>query len=394
MEEHEQHVRLVLECLSQYGVLINPQKCVFGADSLGHHIDKTGISPLAEKVQAIRTFPQPHTQRKLREFIGMVNFYHRFLPQCAQLMQPLHALLSAPKDKAKKLSWSEQALVAFQDTKEALANATLLSYPKAEASTSLVTDASEIAVGAVLQQFIDNMWKPISFFSKKMQPAETRYSTFDRELLAIYLAIKHFSHFLEGRHFHVLTDHKPLIHALNTRSDRHSPRQARHLDYISQFTTVIRHVKGSDNVVADALSRIEINALLTKTPPVIDFPSMARAQLEDPQLQELWAHPPPSLSLEAIPLVMSNSSIICDTSTGTPRPVVPVTWRRTVFDSLHSLSHPGIRATQRLITARYVWPGVNIDVCKWARSCLQCQRSKVERHTITPIFPFTVPDFH
>ena len=86
-----------------------------------------------------------------------------------------------------------------------------------------MTDASDTAVGAVLQQHINGIWRPISFFSRKMTPAETRYSTFDRELLAVYLAIKHFRHFLEGRPFHVLTDHKPLTFALNTRSDRYSP---------------------------------------------------------------------------------------------------------------------------------------------------------------------------
>ena len=96
-------------------------------------------------------------------------------------------------------------------------------------------------------------WHPISFFSRKMTPAETRYSTFNRELLAVYLAIKHFHHFLEGRHFHVLTDHKTLTFALNTNSDCHSPCQACQLDYISQFTSTIHHVYGLDNVVADAL---------------------------------------------------------------------------------------------------------------------------------------------
>ncbi len=87
--------------------------------------------------------------------------------------------------------------------------------------------------GPVLQQSINGTWRPISFFSRKLTPAETRYITFDRELLAVYLAIRHFRHFLKGRCFHVLTDHKPLRHALHTRPDRHSPRQARQLDFIS-----------------------------------------------------------------------------------------------------------------------------------------------------------------
>ncbi len=231
-----------------------------------------------------------------------------------------------------------------------------------------------------------------SLFSKKMNPAETRYSTFDRELLAVYLAIKHFRHFLEGRDFHVLTDHKPLTYALNTRSDRHSPRQARHLDYISQFTSVIRHVRGTENAVADALSRIETNALLSGHPPVVDFTAMARDQAADPQIRALQSSPSSTLVVEAIPLANSSDPLLCDTSTGSQRPLVPLQWRRTVFQSLHGLSHPGIRATQRLVTTRFVWPGINADVRRWTRSCVPCQRSKIQRHTVAPLSPFPAPD--
>ena len=107
-----------------------------------------------------------------------------------------------------------------------------------------MTDASDTAVGAVLQQQIHGEWKPISFFSKRLKPAETRYCTF--ELLAIYLAIKHFQHFVEGRQFQILTDHKPLTFAFNTQSNKLTPRQIHHIDFISQFTIDVCHVSGSD----------------------------------------------------------------------------------------------------------------------------------------------------
>ena len=357
-------------------------------DILGHHIDSNGVKPLSEKVQAVRDFPQPQTPRQLREFVGMVNFYHRFVPHCAELMQPLYSLL---KQTSQTLSWTETALTSFQATKDALAQATLLSYPMPDAPTCVATDASNVAVGAVLQQYIGDTWQPISFFSKGLRPPETRYSTFDRELLAIYLAIKHFRHFLEGRQFHILTDHKPLTFALNARPDRHSPRQARQLDFIAQFTSVIRHVQGSDNVVADALSRIETNALITGQPPVIDFQAMAKAQKEDPQTRALQSSPHTALNVQAIPLQNSTDTILCDTSTGTYRPLVPSSWRRVVFNSLHNLSHPGIRATQRLVTSRFVWPSVKADVRRWTRSCTLCQRSKVQQHSVAPLTPFPMP---
>ena len=171
----------------------------------------------------------------------MFHWPHQLLPLLhttwCRVLHPLHALLNSIS-KFQELSWNDDTTAGFLATKEALADATLLVYPKPDAPTCVMTDASDITVGAVLQQYINGTWHPIFFFSK-MKPAETRYSTFDRELLAVYLAIRHFRHFLEGCQFHVLTDHKPLTFALQARPDRHSPRQARQLDFISQFTSTI-----------------------------------------------------------------------------------------------------------------------------------------------------------
>ena len=312
-EEHLEHVRQVLERLAKHGLLINPDKCIFGVpslDFLGHRVDKTGIRPLESKVEAIRNFPQPTSQQQLRQFLGLVNFYHRFLPNCATKLQPL---LAHPKDKSTPIVWNAQAVAAFATIKEALADATLLSHPKADAPTCIMTDASDVAVGGVLQQYIDGDWHPIAYFSRGLKSAETRYSTFDRELLAVYLAIRHFRYFVEGRQFHILTDHKPLVYALTTCSDKHSPRQARHLDFIAQFTADIRHVKGVDNIPADTLSRMETNALLDDSPPVIDFNAMAVAQETDPDIARLQssqsalrlkAHPNTVQWTNSLPLVL------------------------------------------------------------------------------------------
>ncbi len=225
-----------------------------------------------------------------------------------------------------------------------------------------MTDASDVAVGAVLQQYIKEQWCPLAFFSRTLKPAETRYSTYDHELLAFYLAIKHCQYFLEGRGFHVFTDHKPLIYALSSRLDWHSPRQVRHLDFISQFTSDIRHVQGSVNSVADALSRLSVNALHTSaSPPVMDFRELALAQVDDPELNKLREDS--SLWLKPIPLALADGlTITCDTSTGVLRPYIPMRLRRAIFDMLHSMAHPGIHATQRLVTSHFVWPGINSDV--------------------------------
>ena len=189
---------------------------------------------------------------------------------------------SSKKTRTSALQWTETATSAFANIKAALAESTLLFHPKPDAELSLMTDASDVAVGAVLQQKVNHVWQPLGFFSKRLQPAETRYSTFGRELLAVYLSICHFRHHLEGRQFFVLTDHKPLTYSLNHSLNRHSPREIRHLDYIAQFTTDIRHVRGPDNPVADALSRI---ATLTPSAQSIDFSAIALSQSTDKDLK-------------------------------------------------------------------------------------------------------------
>ena len=112
--------------------------------------------------------------------------------------------------------------------------------PAIDANISLSVDASATAVGAVLHQYINNTLQPLAFFSKKLQKSETRYSTYDRELLGIYLAVKHFKYHLEWRDFYINTDHKPIIYEFQQKPENSSLRQLRHLLYIAQFTTDIR----------------------------------------------------------------------------------------------------------------------------------------------------------
>ena len=391
-EEHKEHLRQVLDRLSEHGIIINLSKCEFGVKELnflGHRVNSQGIQPLPDRVKAVADFPTPTSLRKLREFLGLVNFYHRFIPNCASILGPLNSLLAA---KDHRLTWSEEATASFNSIKESLTMATLLTHPKPFAPTCIMSDASDTAVGAVLQQHIDGVWHPISYFSKKLRPAETRYSTFDRELLAVYLAIKHFRHFVEGRDFHVATDHKPLTFALATASDKYTPRQIRHLDYIAQFTSDLRHVTGPNNPVADTLSRNATSTLQSSQPLSINLQVLADAQAGDPEILALQNSSTTSLRLMSLPLPASTSTIICDTSTGTPRPIVPSSLRCAVFNAMHSLSHPGVRATEQLIKQRYVWPGMKKGIKAWTRSCQPCQRSKVQRHTTAPFSAFRTPD--
>lgn len=340
-QQHLEHLRILFKRLADNGLLVNPAKCQFGRneiDFLGHKISAQGAVPLSTKVDAIVKFTPPKTIKGLQEFAGMINFYHRFVPRAAQILQPLYKIMNG---KTKTIQWTPELMSAFNGAKQALANATMLAHPKPEASIGLTVDASDIAVGAVLEQRIGDAWEPLAFFSRQLRPPERNYSAFDRELLALYLAIRHFRYFLEGRLFSAFTDHKPLVSAISKISDPWSSRQQRHLAYISEFTTDIRHIAGKNNSAADALSRCTVSPVVNHLPGV-DFVALAEAQATDRSI-----YTGSSLQLAHVPFA-PNIELLCDISSGRPRPVVPPDFRRIIFDIIHGLAHPSIRSTRRL----------------------------------------------
>ncbi|GBN09928.1 Retrovirus-related Pol polyprotein from transposon opus [Araneus ventricosus] len=158
-ESHKSDLDLVFSKLSDHGIVVNPQKCVFGQSELkflGFLVSSKGISPLPEKVQFLKEFPLPKTVQELRRFLATLNFYHRFLKDAAKEQACLHGLV---KNKVKKdntpIAWTEDTRSAFESCKRLIAHATALSFPAADARLSLMTDASDFAVGAVLQQHVD-----------------------------------------------------------------------------------------------------------------------------------------------------------------------------------------------------------------------------------------------
>lgn len=385
--EHEEHLRLLFARMRDYGVLINRSKCVFGAPEvafLGYRISEKGTEPLDSKVRAISEFPIPKTVRELRRFLGMVNFYRRFLPNAAQIQAPLNALLTGSVKASHPVDITGNSLQAFKACKQSLCKAALLAHPECEAKLGLVTDASDTAIGAVLQQRKNGDWQPLAYFSRKLSPSQSKYSPYDRELLAIYESIKYFRHMLEATHFTVYTDHRPLCYAFHERKSNCSPRQYRHLDFISQFTTDIQHIAGKDNVVADTLSRVD------ELQAPVDLEKLANLQVTDPELAELLQGET-SLRLTKMNIPGSSTQIYCDTSTPTPRPFVPKPLRYQVFNCLHSLSHPGANATAKLVAQRFVWPLMRKNCREWSKACLTCQRSKVNRHVSSPLGTLDLP---
>lgn len=385
-EQHVDHLRQLFQRLKDFGMLINSAKCEFGRSSitfLGHKVSADGIQPLEDKVQAIKDFPEPKNIKELRRFLGMYNFYRRFIPGASAAQAPLNKALSGPKKKASQLiDMTPELKQSFLTCKDAISKAAMLAHPDPDAELALHTDASDSAIGAVLQQRVGGDWQPLAFFSRCLKPSQKKYSPYDRELLAIYDAIRHFRHMVEARPFIIYTDHKPLTNAFSSRRENCSPRQFRYLNYIAQFSTDVRFVAGQDNVVADALSRVE-----QITEP-LNFEGLAISQDQDPELQDLLRE---GCGLKLEKCKYGNTYVYCDTSTWKPRPYVTDAYRKQVFKVLHGLSHPGARATAKLVAQRFVWSGINKDCKRWTMECNDCQRSKTFRHTSAPLSPFSSP---
>jgi cleavage and polyadenylation specificity factor subunit 1 len=390
--EHEKHLSIVLERLQEHGVTINLQKSTFGQTKVkfvGHMVSADGIHPTPEKVQAIASYPRPTTIRNLRRFTGLLNFYHRFIPHLAELQAPLTNVYrtSSKKNDPTPVEWTDELNQAFELCKSTLSDSTRLAFPDSSSQLVLNTDASGTSIGATLYKVQkDDSKEPLGFYSSKLTPTQQKYSTYDRELLAVYSAVKYFRHFLEGRTFTIYTDHKPLTFAFNQNPEKATPRQFRYLDFISQFTTDIRYVQANENLVADALSRIEA---INSTPSLtfVTSDDLADAQKSDSQLQTLLSNAETSLNLQSIPY--AGRDIICDVSqSGSKRPFVPLSLRQRIFHQYHDLAHPGVKRTRHLISTRYVWPNLQKDVGEWTRSCITCQRSKISRHTSAPLSSF------
>jgi hypothetical protein len=415
LEEHLLHLQQFFQVLQENGLTISPAKCVFAVSSLkflGHMVDEAGITPLPRHVAAVQDCPPPTDIKQLQRFLGLINFNRRFLPAVARTLQPLTDLL---KGLPKVLLWSHAAEAAFVATKAALVAAVPLCHPAPQAVLSLAVDASDSHVGGVLQQKCKKGWQPLAFYSIKLSSAETRYSTFDRELLAAYLKIWHFRFLLEGRQFTLLTDHKPLVAAMTRITPPQLARQQRHLAFVSEFTTDLRHTPGSDNVVADALSRppqvMNVStkglqvlsapppALPSKLPPQpappppaadaqpIDFLELSFAQLSCPDVQDMLVSP----SLSVVSRKMGAADVLGDDSTGTFRPLLPAHFRAAAVWSLHNIHHPGVKASRRLVCFSFRWPKMGSFVSALVCNCLKCQKAKVHRHVSLQAAHIPVP---
>ncbi len=242
-----------------------------------------------------------------------------------------------------------------------------------------------------MQKKSKDHWQPLGFFSPKLTDTESRYSTFDRELLAAQAAIKHFHHFCEGHLFQLWTDHKPLVTALSHVSTPISPRQQRHLAFISEFNVQLLYLPGLKTVVADFLSRPPPpstgTVAATAAADPVDFEEMAAEQNRCPETQHLLG----STSLKLAFRQTGAQRLAGDISTGTFRPIVPLKCRKDIFSHFHKVAHPERLASRRIISSRFVWRRLSSDITTWARGCLAWQQGKIHRHTRLAPQPIPIP---
>lgn len=245
---------------------------------LGHLVPGAGIKPLPDSVVAIDQIKQPTNVKEVKSFIGLITFYHRFMPKLSETMQQLHELMAGPRTQRWRLIvWGAKEQQLFQQAKNALKMATLLTHHAPDSELRLVTDASDITIGTMVEQADQTGWRPVAFFSWVLSKAENNYSTFDKELTAVFAAIQKFKHWLDGQEFHVLTDHKPLVKAISKATDAVSGRQ-RQLSFISKFKSNIHHLPGSQNAVADFLSQPSQSAA---TPDEADSNTVSALQTQE-----------------------------------------------------------------------------------------------------------------
>jgi len=379
IEEHKEHLEKVLSRLDSVNLKIKGSKSSLFQDKvnfLGYQFSKEGIKPIPEKVKCLLDLPNPSNTKVLQRYMGMFNFYQRCIPRYSDKSKNLRDLLNSQEFLWKSIHQEE-----FDNLKLSIKEASELSYPSPNANFTVTADASSYAIGACLHQVVDGICFPLCFFSRKMSDAERRYSTFDRELLAIFCALKKWRDLISGSQVTIFTDHKPLVGALQSGKPRTSDRQQRQLSFINEFTSDIVHISGKENVVADTLSRSDllcsfsdVESCSIPSSSCFDLFSLAKAQAAS----DIDFSGCKGFKLD------KNVQLFCDVSQPNPRPYVPFRHRKLVFEFLHNLSHPGIKASIRTVGSRYFWPELKNDVKKWVSECLLCQKAKVNRHTHRP----------
>lgn len=367
-EDHINCLKEVSRRLKEANLSINLEKskfCVPELPYLGFILSRNGVRPNPDKVEAIVNFERPTSIRSLRRFLGMINYYRRFIEGYSEITAPLTDLL---KGKPKVVKWNEQAEAAFISLKERLISAPILTNPNFTCPFTVQTDASDSAIAGVLTQEIEGEEHVISYFSRKLTTTQRAWKAAEKEGLAAMEAIEKFRPYIEGTRFTLITDSSALSFIMNTKW-KSSSKLSRWSMQLQQYDMVVRHRKGKDNVVPDALSRsmeaLEIVEhddwyanLLHK---IAECPEdYADFKVEDSKLYKFVSSPTDALDYRF-------EWKIC----------VPENLRKSILEEEHDAAmHPGYEKNIQRLKCKYYWPGMAVDCKKHIRSCITCKECK------------------
>ena len=397
LKDHLQQLEITLQILQKHKLYGKMSKCEFlksQVEYLGHIISEHGIMVDPKKITAIQDWNQPANIHELRSFLGLASYYCKFISGFASIAEPLTDLLRKDKDVATE--WGKPQDAAFKELKQALMSAPVLSSPDPELPFTVMTDASDKAIGAVLMQ----NKHPIAYRSRKLSEAERKYPTHEKEALAIVDAIREFKYYLDGVKFEVYTDHQSLQY-LKTQPTL-NPRQAHWMEYLAQFDFNIKYVPGPANVVADALSRkteeiSEITEVISHLAEEIknSYQEDQGVQAIIKVLERPEEATTPELRKQAKKYVVKDNLLYWGNRVYIPnQPKL----RLKIFQEYHDVpaaGHFGFDKTYETISRSFYWPGIAEDLKTYITSCDACQRNK-SRHQVPAglLQPLPVPAYN
>nr|XP_037273014.1 uncharacterized protein K02A2.6-like [Rhipicephalus microplus] len=408
-QDHLTNLGLVLSRLKQAGLKLKLDKCTFlerQVEYLGHVVTAAGCQPNPEKVEAVLKAPRPEDVKTLRSYLGLVNFYRKFLPGLSSVLHPLNELLVAKVT----WEWREDHERAFQRSKELLVLAAVLAHYDPKKPVVFVCDASLYGVGAVLAHREDSgAERPIAFTSRSLVPAERNYSHIDKEALALMFGVTKFRQYLWGREFEAITDHKPLLGLLSPDKrvpEMCSPRIMRWALMFGAYNYKLMYRPGASIANADGLSRLplpgyaqpverpaEVFMLEAAYPRVLRSTVVAEATSKDPTLaklrEALWSGAElrdPEFRFYAdrkLQMSVQEDCILLGS-----RVVIPSALQQEVLRLLHE-GHPGMTKMKAIARSHVWWSSLDEDITAAVRQCQICQEhQRVARPVAMTPWPF------
>ena len=371
-EDHLEKLERVFVRLQQAGLKVNAKKSFFAKhelEYLGYWITREGIQPVAKKVEAMLKIAEPKTRKQLRSFIGVVNYYRDMWVRRSHVLAPLARLTST----STKWEWGPKEAEAFRMAKKIIAKEALLAYPDFNKPFVIHTDASHYQLGGVISQ----EGKPIAFYSRKLNDAQTRYTTTERELLSIVETLKEYRNILLGQKIVVHTDHKNLVYKhFNTE------RVMRWRLILEEFGPELRYIKGENNIVADTLSRLDLSEEdfsadcfagdIVEYP--LRYPEVLKAQQKDKGLKKQFQDPKSTLKTSRFRHSDKFYDLIC---TADDKIVLPRALQKKAVQWYHQyLLHPGETRMELTIGQHYYWKSMRTTIQQVCRDCDTCTTIK------------------